>query len=221
MSAADRQESLGLRGAVYKRRWQIAGQRSDLDRACKVYLDGYALGPQLDQGYTGINAAFILDLLALQQLAEMSGGGSALPQWTASLCHQATEIRSTLAALLPTLPADPKRAWLSKQWWFHATRAEACLGLGKYEEAIEALRDYNRNNGLRDAELSSAEHVMPWEFESTISQLAALIELQVAGAPCAVMGWLFTCVTFAGSMMVMRALPMSKLPNGSLICART
>ena len=52
-------------------------------------------------------------------------------------------------------------------------------------------------------------------------QLAALVELQVAGAPCAVMSWLFTCVTLAGSMMVMRALLMSKLPNGSLICART
>src|SRR5687767_8220390 len=48
------------------------------------------------------------------------------------------------------------------------------------------------------------------------TQVAALSELQVAGAPCAVMSWLDTCVTFAGSMMVMRALEMSKLPNGSL-----
>src|SRR5512134_1815887 len=48
-------------------------------------------------------------------------------------------------------------------------------------------------------------------------QVAALDELHVAGAPCAVMGWFDTCVTFAGSMIVMRALEMSKLPNGSLI----
>src|SRR5215831_6897091 len=52
-------------------------------------------------------------------------------------------------------------------------------------------------------------------------QLAALCDAQVAGAPCAVMAWLFTCVVPAGSMMLMRALPMSKLPNGSLTCART
>src|SRR5881394_2539096 len=52
-------------------------------------------------------------------------------------------------------------------------------------------------------------------------QVDAVSELHVAGAPCAVINWLFTCVTFAGSMIVMRALEMSKLPNGSLICART
>src|SRR5688500_3184553 len=51
--------------------------------------------------------------------------------------------------------------------------------------------------------------------------VAAVSELHVAGAPCAVMSWFDTCVTFDGSMMLTRALEMSKLPNGSLICART
>src|SRR6185369_5201812 len=52
------------------------------------------------------------------------------------------------------------------------------------------------------------------------TQVAAACELQVAGAPCAVIATLFTCVTFDGSMIVTRAPPMSKLPNGSLTCAR-
>src|SRR3954470_7009214 len=52
-------------------------------------------------------------------------------------------------------------------------------------------------------------------------QLAALCDPQVAGAPCAVISWLFTWTVPPGSRMVMRALPMSKLPNGSLTCART
>src|SRR5689334_764196 len=51
-------------------------------------------------------------------------------------------------------------------------------------------------------------------------QVAAACELQVAGAPCAVIDALFTCVTFDGSMIVTFAPPMSKLPNGSLTCAR-
>src|SRR3954471_550380 len=40
-------------------------------------------------------------------------------------------------------------------------------------------------------------------------QVAAACELQVAGAPCAVIATLLTCVTLAGSMIVIRAPPMS------------
>src|SRR5687768_11515930 len=51
-------------------------------------------------------------------------------------------------------------------------------------------------------------------------QLAAVCELQVAGAPCAVIAAFGTTVAPAGSVIVMRAPLMSKLPNGSLTCAR-
>src|SRR5688572_11445441 len=52
-------------------------------------------------------------------------------------------------------------------------------------------------------------------------QVAAVVELQVAGAFCAVIGWLFTCTALAASRTVIRALEMSKLPKGSLMTART
>src|SRR3954471_13484387 len=53
---SQQQESLGLRGAVYKRMWQVEGQRKDLLRSLAYYLKGFEIGPATDQGYTGINA---------------------------------------------------------------------------------------------------------------------------------------------------------------------
>src|SRR5262249_18396573 len=69
------QESLGLRGAVYKRLWQVEGQRADLERSLGFYLRGYELGPAQDQGYTGINASFILDVLAREDATEAAKTG--------------------------------------------------------------------------------------------------------------------------------------------------
>src|SRR5262245_25641850 len=106
-----RQESLGLRGAIYKRRWQIEGDHIDLERAVGFYLKGYqlgrafepnALGVETDQGYTGINAAFVLDLLARAEAKQASYAGirsGAAEQRVA----QAREIRQWLAATLPRL----------------------------------------------------------------------------------------------------------------------
>ena len=58
------QETLGLIAAVYKRKWEVDDQRQNLERALHYYLRGYEQGCEGDQGYTGINAAFILDRLA-------------------------------------------------------------------------------------------------------------------------------------------------------------
>src|ERR1700756_2504377 len=100
----ERQESAGLRGAIYKRKWQVEGQRTDLERALGHYLHGYDLGPELDQGYTGINAAFVLDLLAREDAVEGSETGTrgvvALEFW-----QRARAIRGRLTTLLPELLA--------------------------------------------------------------------------------------------------------------------
>src|SRR6185503_2023338 len=58
------QETLGLIAAVYKRKWEVDDQRENLERALHYYLRGYKQGCAGDQGYNGINAAFILDRLA-------------------------------------------------------------------------------------------------------------------------------------------------------------
>src|SRR4030095_3348745 len=58
------QETLGLIGAIYKRKWEVDNQRQNLERSLFYYLRGYEQGAVNDQGYTGINAAFVLDRLA-------------------------------------------------------------------------------------------------------------------------------------------------------------
>jgi predicted acylesterase/phospholipase RssA len=180
-----RQESLGLRGAVYKRRWQIEGQRIDLERALGFYLKGFHLGREFngnplgletDQGYTGINAAYVLDLLARDDAARARDTGIE-PLLARKRAGEAREIRQLLADELPELAARADYAWLRSEWWFHATLAEAELGLGHLERAISALRAYNTANGLSH-QGPPLEKVPRWEFESTLTQLVSLARLQ-------------------------------------------
>jgi tetratricopeptide repeat protein len=181
-----RQESLGLRGAVYKRRWQVEGQRIDLERALGFYLKGYQIGLQFeknelgvetDQGYNGINAAFVLDLLAREDARQAMYADVestvAIGRFTA-----AREIRRLLASKLPALVEREAFAWLRNEWWFHATIAEAHLGLGEFEQAVTQLRAFNVAHNLEHAG-PPLERIARWEFESTLTQLAALAQLQV------------------------------------------
>jgi hypothetical protein len=181
---AQRQESYGLRGAVYKRRWQIEGQHGDLERSLGCYLAGYELGAKFpvnplgvetDQGYTGINAAYVLDLLARENARESQHTGID-PLGARQQLEKARAIRTHLAAALPALAALPAFTWLNSEWWFHATLAEAYFGLGRFSDAVAVLRAYNTAAGLAHAG-PPLERVSGWEFESTITQLMSLANL--------------------------------------------
>ncbi|HEV2861993.1 MAG TPA: tetratricopeptide repeat-containing protein [Pyrinomonadaceae bacterium] len=62
-----KQETLGLFGAIYKRKWEADGQKLNLERSALYYLAGCAEGVERNDGYTAINAAFVLDMLARQE----------------------------------------------------------------------------------------------------------------------------------------------------------
>ena len=64
INSTHNQETLGITGAIYKRKWELDNQKQQLERALSYYKRGYDEGPATDQGYTGVNAAFVLDLLA-------------------------------------------------------------------------------------------------------------------------------------------------------------
>jgi predicted acylesterase/phospholipase RssA len=169
-----KQETLGLRGAVYKRMWQVEGQRKDLLRSLAYYQEGYETGPETDLGYTGINAAFVFDLVAREEAIEAELTGA---RWSVADDHwkKGREIRAKLAKLLPEL--KEKDAGLKGQWWFFATLAEARFGIGDFAGAIEALREFNQETHLSH-QGPPLEVISPWEFESTISQLGTLAGLQ-------------------------------------------
>jgi predicted acylesterase/phospholipase RssA/tetratricopeptide (TPR) repeat protein len=168
--ATTNQETLGLTGSIYKRLWEVDGEISHLQRSLAYYRRGYQQGPSKDHGYTAINAAFVLDLLAHEAAREARLAG--VPSATADQYRaEADVIRLELTEVLPSLARQPGASGLMNQWWFLGTVAEAFFGLGRYEEAGEWLQ--------RAAGLSG---VPSWKFESSARQLAALARLRLPEA---------------------------------------
>lgn len=159
------QETLGIAGAICKRRFEVEGQIQHLERSLAYYLRGYREGVAADFGYTGINAAFVLNLLANQESAatRWSGGTS---ESAAQRCEKARSIREDIVATLPNLPKESAQAWVEQEWWFLATIAEAYFGLSRYDDAALWLK------------LALALPEVPeWQLESTVRQLASLAQL--------------------------------------------
>jgi predicted acylesterase/phospholipase RssA len=155
-------ETLGLAGAVYKRRWEATGQKGHLERSYAYYRRGYDAGPEGDQGYTGINAAFVLDQLASIEARE--GAPSAVERRA-----EARAIRKRLVDVLsPMRPAEDRL--VKDEWWFLVTLAEAHFGLGDYEAAGELLKT-----------AKAIPEIPDWEFRTAAAQLATLHQLQHPG----------------------------------------
>jgi tetratricopeptide (TPR) repeat protein len=157
-------ETLGIAGAIHKTKWKFDGQKHHLEHALDYYLRGYRSGVARDFGYTGINAAFILDLLACQE-------ETGQPEIALERLRQATTIRQSLFEDLPRLPdlldKDGNRQdRLRNTWWFLATLAEVCFGLGRFERARYWLRE------------ARAVSVSDWEYRSTAAQFIHLAEAQ-------------------------------------------
>ncbi|HSD60396.1 MAG TPA: tetratricopeptide repeat-containing protein, partial [Burkholderiales bacterium] len=73
-------ETLALGGAVYKRMWEQSGQLENLHESFALYRSAWKRDPETDAGYGGVNAAFVLDILAarLRTIARRSGTGEDL-----------------------------------------------------------------------------------------------------------------------------------------------
>lgn len=159
-------ETLGLAGAIYKRKWEIEGHERDLEQSLYYYERGYCNGTTEDYGWTGINAAFVLDLLADHE-SSISDGKAGQELNTSDLRRKrANEIRREIASRLPPLLADSKNEWLKNEWWFWATLGEAHFGIDAFTEAGTFLSKANALPAVAD-----------WERESTARQLATLLLL--------------------------------------------
>jgi predicted acylesterase/phospholipase RssA len=154
-------ETLGIAGAVHKRLWEVDGRESHLERSLRYYGRAWEQGPAVDDGYTGINTAYVFDLLAsireaAQDEAE-SGPGS--PE---ALREEARKIREAIRAHME----PPLARGEGRSYWSTATLAEACFGLGAYDDADRWLRE--------------ALQFQPddWMVEATARQLASILRLQ-------------------------------------------
>jgi predicted acylesterase/phospholipase RssA len=161
------QETLGLVGAIHKRKWEVDNQRQNLDRSLSYYLRGYEQGTAKDQGYTAINAAFVLDQLASLEEGEAEAAGR-----TSTIAEErrarARAIRQEIIETVGPLIGDPKHQWVADQWWYYATLAEAHFGLQQYDEAVRWLQEGQQ----------AAGGLFEWELETSARQLATLARLQ-------------------------------------------
>ncbi|HVG56708.1 MAG TPA: patatin-like phospholipase family protein [Vicinamibacterales bacterium] len=166
------QETLGIAGAIFKRRWQADGRKENLETSFEYYRRGYDVGPDQDDGYTGINAACVLDLLGDIEVrqAVRTGGNTSQVQ---DRKPQATAIRhEVIKALLAkrdkeTQQSPPPNKPFDSKWWCVATLAEAYFGLEEFENAGKWL-----------AVGQQIKDIPVWEFNSTARQLAMLARLQ-------------------------------------------
>jgi predicted acylesterase/phospholipase RssA len=152
------QESLCLAGAIFKRQWETTGQIACLKQSYEFYHRGHeAAGPATPgyDGYGAINAAFVADLIALEEAKTTPSAGEVRERR-----RKAQELRTEIVTLLPpkalTADADSK-------WWLWVTIAEAHLGLLNYDDATAALKT-----------AVALPNVYAWQKESTARQLAHL-----------------------------------------------
>jgi predicted acylesterase/phospholipase RssA len=158
-------ETLGIAGGICKRKWLVTGRQAVLEQSLRFYERGAKQGIEADNGYTAINAAFIIDVLA----GVDSAAGTERKGEARSIRER---VRDTLLAIKsePAWEGGPSREQVR---WFNETIAEAYFGLGDYENAKLYLK--------RACEVEK-EGVEPWELETTARQFALLARTQDPGA---------------------------------------
>lgn len=168
LSNTKNQETLGQAGAIYKLKWQWDGRKQHLEMSLAYYCRGAKENIYDDSGYTAINAAFVMDLLAHEEL-ELAKHTSSKARQVSLRKNAAKKLRAKVIETLiipPTEPQQLKQYNNNKEnWWFKATLAEAYFGKGDYIEAGNYL------------ELRHELQVPEWELEATARQLVALYNL--------------------------------------------
>jgi len=161
-------ETLGLGGAVYKKKWEYDGQIENLYQALAFYRAAYERYPQEDKGYCGVNAAYILDILASRARTVSRRTGTPAVE-NKELERQATSLRERMASEVPKLSGlDPG---LKDDYWYNVTVAEIFFGLGDYAEAGRWL--------ARAGSLNPEE----WKKRATFRQLVSLAKLRGCESP--------------------------------------
>jgi predicted acylesterase/phospholipase RssA len=146
-------DTLAIAGDIHRRKWEEDSHRANLERALGYYLRGHQPPELDDDGHCGVNAAFLLDAIGVEELAH---GGDAQIAAATQRFREADETREEVLRVV-----GPRRTKESP-WWVYATLAEVCVGLRRFDE-VERL--------LAEAPIASTKE---WEIESTVRQIATL-----------------------------------------------
>ena len=129
-----------------RRRWEAFGQRDDLERSLNYYRLGHAASqpekPSYDFGWNAINEAYLLDLLDDLDHTQARQQKQPPAANVAAVGEQANQSRHDLARHSARNCQDATEGcggircgWVKSEWWYHATLAEAHLGLDDYGAA--------------------------------------------------------------------------------------
>jgi predicted acylesterase/phospholipase RssA len=190
-------ESLGLAGAIYKRKWQFDHQFRNLLLSQYYYKRGYNMWKYFiigqdtdnkpddesnDDGYTAINYAYICELMAVDKIEEFSKS-TGLTDGIISNLNEAAETREYIlarfiedpAAVDPVLNKNAKKIVIEEgkeitknDAWIIATIAEAFFGLFQYDKALKIIQLYTGMEGIKK-----------WELRSFSQQIFSIAYLQL------------------------------------------
>jgi predicted acylesterase/phospholipase RssA len=160
--------ALSLAGAIEKRWWEVDGNIAHLERALGYYYSAFDIDAMTaEDGYPGVNAAFLLDLIAF-----IEGGGGMHDAARSGLLSPSAEvrrrnarrIRETIVAL--GVEAVEKTDNRQDRYWLYATMLECLFGLGRVAEAAEYTK--------RFLDLAPPR----WVLRSSARQLGQLLRIQ-------------------------------------------
>ena len=175
-------ETLGLVGAIYKRKWQFDHQYNNLELAHFYYQRGYhqwreyikeskdneIANDRNDQGYNAINYSYINELMAVDSL-EQHGRITGFDADIENLFGEAKRTRNFILSQLVTENEKgiAKLNFKNPQPWVYATVAEAYFGLHYYDKALYFIKEY--------IQLQKAK---PWELRGFSQQMFSIAYLQ-------------------------------------------
>lgn len=151
-------ETLGLWGAIHKRRWELSGAPEDLDESIRSYGKGFYLK---DDHYNGINYAYMLNVRA-----GVSTGHDAIADfvWAERVRRRVTGLCEERLAL--GVKDDDGKVDLEQLFWLRATLVEALVGTGE-----SALAELKQAEAITDA----PETWMPGTMLDQLGKLRTLL----------------------------------------------
>jgi predicted acylesterase/phospholipase RssA len=149
---------LGSAGDIYARKWEHDNQQRTLEQAYCYYYRGYNEARKANfsgeyyQGYTGINAAFLLDQLSQLELDKIKEiDPKAPPPKTLLERRSETEqIRRELITSLSAIANKTDELSPIRTWYLLSILAEASFGLGEYKQADAWLKQAGTLEGIPD-----------------------------------------------------------------------
>jgi predicted acylesterase/phospholipase RssA len=182
LESTKKSETLGLTGAIYKRKWQFDHQYKNLVLSCYYYRRGYEywleyrrtlfkdFEEQNDDGFTAINYAYINELMGVDKLEERAKT-TGITAGIINKLKEAQAVREEIIQQFVQSPGDPGIPVFKTGGypaWVIATTAEAYFGLHKYVQAAALIEKYIQEGGAK-----------PWEIRTFSQQLFSIAYLQL------------------------------------------